>query len=84
MHIDRCKPLEGLSSDDEGDILPKSSRHVRARKSLIDSEVRVLREIQPGAYTEANIMFTGRGFKGRKQVKFQSSLPHIVAGQLVE
>lgn len=84
MHIHRCAPLEGLSSDDEGDIPPKSSRHVRARKSLIDPEVRVLSEIPPGAHTEANIMFTGRGFKGRKQVKFQSSLPHIVAGQLAE
>ena len=84
MHIRRCAPLEGLSSHDEGDIPPKNSRHVRARKSLIDAEVRVLREIPPGAHTEANIMFTGRGFKGRKQVKFQSSLPHIVAGQLVE
>ncbi len=84
MHIHRCAPLEGLSSDDEGDIPPKSSRHVRARKSLIDPEVHVLSEIPPGAHTEANIMFTGRGFKGRKQVKFQSSLPHIVVGQLVE
>ena len=84
MHIDRCAPLEGLSSDDEGDIRPKSSRHVRARKSLIDAEVRTLSEIPPGVYTRANIMFTGRGFKGRKQVKFQSSLAHIVEGRLVE
>ena len=84
MHIGRCASLGGLSSDDEGDIPTKSSRNVRARKSLIDPEVRVLSEIQPGGHTEANIMFTGRGFKGRKQVKFQSSLPHIVAGRLVE
>ena len=84
MHIDRCAPLEGLSSDDEGDIPPKSSRHVRARKSLIDPEVRVLSEIPPGAHTEANIRFTGRGFKGRKQVTFQPFNPHIVAGQLIE
>ncbi len=84
MHIHRCAPLEGLSSDDEGDIPPKSSRHVRARKSLIDPEVRVLSEIPPGVHTEANIMFTGRGFKGRKQVTFRSSLAHVVAGQLVE
>ncbi len=84
MHIDRCAPLEGLSSDDEGDIPPKNSRHVRARKSLIDAEVRVLSEIPPGAYTEANIMFTGRGFKGRKQVRFQPFNPHIVTGQVVE
>ena len=84
MHIDRCAPIEGLSSDDEGDIRPKSSRPVRARKSLIDSEVRALSEIPLGTHTEANIMFTGRGFKGRKPVKFQSSLPHIVAGHLVE
>ncbi len=84
IRIDRCAPLEGLSSDDEGDIPPKNSRHVRARKSLIDPEVRVLSEIPPGAHTEANIMFTGRGFKGRKQVTFRSSLAHVVAGQLVE
>lgn len=84
IRINRCAPLKGLSSDDEGDIRPKSSRHVGARKSLIDPEVRVLSEIQPGAHTEANIMFTGRGFKGRKQVTFRSSLAQVVPGQLVE
>ncbi len=84
MHIDRRALLEGLNSDDEGDIRPKNSRHVTARKSLIDSEVRVLSEIQPGAHTEANIMFKGRGFRGRKPVKFQPLNPHIVEGQLVE
>ena len=84
IRIDRCAPLEGLGSEDEGDIPPKSSRHVRARKSLIDPEVRVLSEIPPGAHTEASIMFTGRGFKGRKQVTFRSSLAQVVAGQLVE
>lgn len=84
MHIGRCAPLEGLSSDDEGDIRPKSSCPVRARKSLIDSEVRALSEIPLGAHTEANIVFKGRGFKGRKQVTFQPFNPHIVAGQLVE
>ncbi len=84
MHIARCALLEGLSSDDEGDIRPKSSRPVRARKSLIDSEVRALSEIPPGVHTEANIVFKGRGFKGRKQVTFQPFNPHIVAGQLVE